>query len=278
MRVLRTVPIQILDLLNCMKVNDKFTYKDFEGMCASITSNLSAIRTGISKSVQAGYLTKESTGKGAEVMYQKICDIPEDRMDGILIAKKRISKPKKQKRPMMWQLCDILNNLKKGDHFTIDRFMEYLSENKKVGIKTSLAKKVLSKAASEGYLTTEKVPGYKKVCYIKLHNIPEDNMKKISTSHIHPVQEQVKEPISNLESIIVDSKIKIVNISVSVLKDMENVIGIQHEKNLELKKKIGEVLDENVALKTQISILTAKTETLSECQYKIDTDKFYNLE
>lgn len=191
-----------------------------------------------------------------------------------------IKKEKKMaSRPVMRQVCDIVNKLEQGNHFTIDRFMEYLAEDHKSEIKITTVRQVLALATREGYLTSERVAGYKKICYIKLHKIPEKEMSKLITYKRVPVKKQKEEPISNIVSAVADSKSKSMNVLISTLKDMENVMDIQDKKVTELKTKIGELFDENTALRSQLRILNAKTERMSDGQYKIDTKKFYdNLE
>ncbi len=184
-------------------------------------------------------------------------------------------------RPKMRQICDAINIQENGSQFTTDGLMSVFSLKDKVNIGT--VRQVLAASIRTGYLTSNPVksPGRgKRVEYTKLHDIPEEDMWKLSSYRTSKRKEEEKKkkkvtPISSIDSESNPEGLTVTT-SFDTLKEMEGLIKSQHKRITELKIKQAELLDENTTLSTQLRVLVDEKEIREKTfgHYKFDGSKF----
>lgn len=171
-------------------------------------------------------------------------------------------------RPSMRQICDVLNEMNRGDQFTFKTFMDDQLLN---AFKVQSARVIVCSATKQGYLSTRKIPHSREHIYTKMKNIPEESMTSLM-GHKKKIEE--KEITAIDESVVCNDVL--VAVDIDDIKKMEDLIFNQDKKINELRKTLAEFIDENTMLNSKIKLMTAKSKMNKNIEKQIRRVKVYH--
>jgi len=279
-RIFRSIQAEVINLLNISTIPLSTSQMgNYLGMSNEIITK--TISKMMPSETARKYIKKRKKGRCSYYT----CDLPHDIEVSSLYSiirsdLKSIPQPDKsdKPRPILKRMADLLNTYLPNSKFIIDEFIKSFADaNKGEKAAKGTAAVFLGRAVKHGYIISELIPKSGRtgpnVEYVKILNIPEKEMTNV-TRHItdKSVDLRKKRKEEPIVTQFIDDKVKI-NVSLKLVKDMENLIKKQHKRVTELRLKLAEMFDENSTLATQNRILNERV-THHQEDFDIDLSKY----